>query len=224
MEVEQSISVVNLFHWVRFINKPVDSNTYIFYTSGSNEAIVVDPGDYQSEQVIDFLKVQKLVIRYVILTHEHFDHIWGIIRLAEAFDFEIICSEKCAQRISSEKGNLSLFYDQVGFVINGPTLTIESLDYLLRWNGFVFTFIHTPGHTDSSISFLVENCLLTGDFIIPKRKTITKLPTGNKKDLKRSCTLIEVFMNDVSFKILPGHDVPVDVNPIQFKQILNSIL
>ena len=54
---------------------------------------------------------------YIFLTHEHFDHIWGVNLLKEIYNSHLICSLTCSQKIVNKKKNMSIFYNQVGFEI-----------------------------------------------------------------------------------------------------------
>ena len=64
----------------------------------------------------------------------------------------------------------------------------------------------TPGHSKGSICFLIENCLFVGDTILENKKNITsKMPGGNKNELKESISLIRKLAKSDKLNIFPGH-------------------
>ena len=81
----------------RFVNELMTSNCYLIYDKElSNSCIIIDPGSRYSLQEIDFCEVHELCPQYIILTHEHTDHNWGVNSLREHFpDVQLVCSDVC---------------------------------------------------------------------------------------------------------------------------------
>ena len=63
------------------------TNTYFIYREGENKAIVVDPAD-QGTSIYASLFKNDLKVEGVLLTHGHFDHIWGLSALKGAVNRE----------------------------------------------------------------------------------------------------------------------------------------
>lgn len=189
-----------------FVNSPVTSNCYVLFDRDfGNECIIVDPGSRSEKELIDYLVGESLIPKYIILTHEHFDHCWGVNELVELYQIPIICSELCAEAIKHEKQNCSVFYDNKDcFTINSEALSIESKNSVLFFYGYKIQFYSTFGHTDASVSFVVDKCLFTGDTLIKDEKTVTKLPTGSVEKLKGSLSIYSSFLGK-NFKVFPGH-------------------
>lgn len=126
-----------------FVNHPVTSNCYVLYNKSiGNDCIIIDPGSRNEDELLDFLSKEGIIPTYIILTHEHFDHCWGVNQLLERFDIPIICSQLCAEAIKNEKRNCSVFYDNnEGFTIDSDTLSTESIDNVLRFGGEDIFFI-----------------------------------------------------------------------------------
>ena len=96
----------------QIINSPVTSNCFVLYDKTiSNDCVIVDPGSRSDDVLFAFLEQENLIPKYIILTHEHFDHCWGVKELVERYQIPIICSALCAEAIKSEKRNCSVFYD-----------------------------------------------------------------------------------------------------------------
>ena len=188
------------------VNLPVTSNCYVLFDKAvGNDCIIVDPGSKDEIELFDYLRNEVLTPRFIILTHEHFDHCWGVNQLVDQFHIPIVCSQLCADAIKNEKRNCSVFYDnKEAFIINCETISTESIDYTLEYYGHEIVFFKTPGHTDASISFIVGGFLFTGDTLIKDERTVTKLPTGSMTRLKESKELFR-SMQGKEYMICPGH-------------------
>lgn len=189
----------------QFINNPIPSNCFVIYDSvKKGSCIVVDPGTEDMEEVQVWLLQQELTPEYIILTHEHFDHIWGCDALYNKYNCKIICSKNCADAIKDSKKNLSLFYNQKGFEIKQECIRIEDINYKLDWRNYAITFFSTGGHTDAGICFTIDKYVFTGDTLIKNEKTITKLKTGSKEELLRSLNIIQKLKGN-KYIICAGH-------------------
>jgi glyoxylase-like metal-dependent hydrolase (beta-lactamase superfamily II) len=201
-------------HIKKIVNSPIDSNCYVAYRKDSKKCFIVDPGSANSGLIHDFLKAAGLNPLYILLTHEHFDHIWGVNDLKDVYGSKIICSEACSNAIIHKKKNMSIFYDQVGFESYPADYTIESIDNKLEGD-FSIHFLITEGHTPGSICFLADGNLFTGDTIIPGIKTVTKFPGGNREKLFCSVELLISQFGERTRIIYPGHG-----NPTTFEKSL----
>jgi hydroxyacylglutathione hydrolase len=191
-------------HIQRILNTPVTSNCFVLHESNSAECLIVDPGSNDNSALMAYLTQHNLFPKTVVLTHEHFDHIWGIVGLADQFTFELICNEVCANAIANPKRNLSLYYDQVGFPVLNEVTTVEELNHECSWNGKQFKFIQTPGHSEGSISIQLDEMLFCGDLLIQDEKTVTKLPGGSLTKLKETFNKLKADFNPETL-IHSGH-------------------
>lgn len=190
----------------QIINSPVPSNCFVILDKAvGRECVVVDPGSKSDEELFAFIDGQHLEPKYVILTHEHFDHCWGVNELVGKYQIPIVCSALCAECIQYEKRNCSVFYDNnERFVIISKTIGVESLNYILPFLNTELRFFSSPGHTDASICFAVRNYLFTGDTLIKDIPTVVKLPTGSIDKLKVSYELFLQHQGE-HYVIYPGH-------------------
>jgi hydroxyacylglutathione hydrolase len=186
-------------------NAPIDSNSFVVYTKTNLPCIVIDPGTENCKDLIEFLEGNKLRPDYIFLTHEHFDHIWGINTLKDIYNSKIVSSDNGAQCIIYKKKNMSVFYDQIGFETYPADIKVEEIDYKLDWAGIKIEFITTKGHTDASICIFIENNLFTGDTIIKNIKTVIKLPGGSKVKLLESISLLDNKFRGKQIMVHPGH-------------------
>jgi len=188
----------------KIVNKPIDSNSYVLYTNKNKSCIVIDPGTEDCYELIGFLNDYNLTPEYIILTHEHFDHIWGVNKLKDTFNCKIVCSKYCSEKIIDKKKNMSVFYNQIGFETYHSDITVTNSSKL-KWNASSIQFLETPGHSDGCVCILIENSLFTGDTIIKNLKTVIKLPGGSNSKLKESLELIDNKFYGKQIMIYAGH-------------------
>lgn len=187
----------------KLINKPVDSNTYILSNLEYKHCLIVDPGNPDISKLINYFSVIDKQPLAILLTHEHFDHIYGVNELLKLYpEIKVYGSSKTIERIQNKRKNLSLYYDQLGYEILNANFEVIIEDSI-NISSFHIKILKTTGHTDSSLSYLVEEKLFTGDFLIKDESTVTKFPTGNRLDFLSS---FEKFKGIINASIIyPGH-------------------
>jgi hydroxyacylglutathione hydrolase len=204
----------------KIVNRPVESNCFVLYQARLKSCIVVDPGTSDCYELLNFLRQNQLLPDYIVLSHEHFDHLSGVNKLKDIFSSRIICSKECSSKISDKKKNMSVFYDQVGFQSYTGDIFIEDIDFKLEWGNTFLEFVIAKGHTDASICILTEHALFTGDTIIRNHKTVTKFPGGSKTDLSESIEMLFLRFKGKNLTVYPGHG---DIFPFDELDI-NNIL
>jgi hydroxyacylglutathione hydrolase len=187
----------------RLLNFPVDSNCYIISRPEGRECMLVDPARERGSSLEEYLSARKLSPEYIILTHEHFDHISSVEHLRKKYGCKVIASAACSDRIVDPKKNLSLFYDQQGFSCMAADMIIAH-GCSVQWRDIQVDFYVTPGHSQGGICFRMGNNLFTGDTLMREYKPVVKLPGGNKKELEASISLLlGSFGKDTT--VFPGH-------------------
>ncbi len=180
---------------------PVRTNCFLLEDEKTNEAVLIDPGEKSSE-IEKYIIEEKLVIKYIINTHGHFDHIGG-----NAFFFkkgmELAVHPLSIDLIKS-KGGSSLF----GFEIDPspePTLKLEDGDKILFGNQ-TLEILHTPGHTPGCISIYNKNAgvVFCGDALFFRSIGRTDFPGGNHAQLLKSIRQ-KLYMLPEDTKVYTGH-------------------
>lgn len=161
-------------------NYPIDSSCDVIFDKAFGvDCIIVDPGGEDNYLLYEFLKSESLKPQYIILTHEHFDHCWGVNQLRIDFPtVKLVCTSSCSSAIQNRKKNYSIFYQQPGFELAPADIITDDLPSDLDWQGHHITFISAKGHSASGILCIIDKCLFTGDSLIKDIKTVTKLKTG----------------------------------------------
>ena len=201
---------------IRFVNSPVSSNSYVVFVRENDDCIVIDPGSKNPEELILFLEKHRLTPSFVLLTHEHFDHVWGSNIIKEKYGSKIVCSQRCFEKISTPQNyfNLLYFNDDTYFRIEQVDIIIDDL-FSVNWLGENFQFIKTPGHSSSSICIYMNNALFTGDTIMNGIKTfIKKKHEGSVIEFANSIkTIFEAYSLDTL--VYPGHGDPFYLREVE---------
>lgn len=192
---------------IRFINSPVPSNTYLLRVGDSVSCVVVDPGSKKETELLSYIKNNGLSIDYIILTHEHFDHYWGVNELIKNTGAKVISTRKCAENVKQPSNYFNKFYfnSEEEYDVNRVDMTIEDLGYVLKWHGVDISFMETKGHSPGSMCMSMENVLFTGDTLLLNTKPVLLKRLGSSKiDYKESVSKIfSSFSGDTL--VYPGH-------------------
>ena len=200
------------------VNVPVPSNCFVIYKYRSHYCIVIDPGSKDSSLLGNYLIANQLIPNYVILTHEHFDHIWGVNFLRSKYKSQIITTKATSLNIQSAKKNLSVFYNADEFSTNEADVIIEE-DCVLDLNGISVKLIKTPGHTLGGLTVKIGKDLFVGDLIIKDTPPILKLPGASILDYKSSLYKLSKLCLGNDMVIKCGHGKDIIINKENYDKI-----
>jgi glyoxylase-like metal-dependent hydrolase (beta-lactamase superfamily II) len=186
---------------IRISPRGFGANAYVL-TQDNQTAIVIDPAQ---PRIAEEVKKLGLEVKYVLLTHCHFDHVGGVPALQKA-GAKVVCSRKEKEDIVGKYGDLFDLFGapRVAYTVNTTFEDGEELDLC----GLRVKTLVTPGHTSGSACYLIsdgdEQALFTGDTLFAGTIGRTDFPTGDMatiiQSLKRLMTL------DESLPIYAGHE------------------
>lgn len=186
----------------RMVLSMCQTNCYYVYREGSQEVVFIDPGD-RGVQIYEALKQKGLQVGAILLTHGHFDHIWGANDLRRM----------SGARIYAYEGERDVFGD-ANLNVSAEAGRPETVDVdvyekdgaVLTLCGMTFRLIATPGHTHGSCCYYMEEekVLFVGDTLFEGSVGRTDLPTGSMGTLVRSIKdKLLVLPDEVA--VYPGH-------------------
>lgn len=190
----------------QLINNPVPSNCFVLCDKRfGRDCIVVDPGSDNNSCLYQYLEKEQLMPEYIILTHEHFDHCWGVNDFRDRYpNVKLVCSSICSNAIQSGKKNYSLFHQQPGFELKPADVVLDDINWSLSWNGYDIRFEQSQGHSAAGIIFFIGQYVFTGDTLIKDTKTVTKLKTASKEGLESSLLMLNKEKGK-NLIVCPGH-------------------
>ena len=172
----------------RFDSGLLSSNMYVISENG--HAIVIDP-------CLDVRAAALYDVDWLLTTHEHYDHIFGVNAWKKRSGAPLLCSRACAERIRDPRKNLARNFDAFcvlqsfasawnaaaidpAYVCEAERMFEGSM--LLEWQGHTVRLIEMPGHSPGSIGIWLDNdVLFSGDSLIQGREIELQLPGGSRK-------------------------------------------
>ena len=186
----------------RMVIGSVQTNCYFVYREGGKEVLVFDPAD-RGDHIYETLQKQGFCVKGILLTHAHFDHIWGCNRLKEltgaplyAYEQEKALCEDAALNVSAQAGRACTVAPD-RYLQDGEEITIADM---------TCRTIATPGHTQGSCCYYFgeSGFLIAGDTLFAESVGRTDLPTGSMGVLVRSVKE-KLFALPDETKVYPGH-------------------
>ena len=190
---------------VRFVNSRFTSNTYVIFSTDSENIWVVDPGDFTQVELW-MNQNGKVGIAGVLITHAHFDHIYGANELYEKFPSTTfyVCNQIGIDILYDAKKNGSK-YTEAPFVMNNRAKVNTITPEMNLWDNCIIHNYFTPGHSEDSMCILLGDILFTGDTLIKDIRTVTKLKGGSVDKLQESINWIETLKGK-GIVIYGGHE------------------
>ena len=207
--------IVKTFNFPLFM----DGNCYLVYDENSSEAVLVDCGR-GINKINSYCAEHGLTVKYVLLTHGHFDHIYdgsewqkqgAEIYVHEADEDKLYTQGSMGGRFGLKTGSRYFHADKL---LKGG----EKLDLA----GVRFEVIHTPGHTPGGVCYLADNALFSGDTIFAGSYGRTDFPGGSIDALVSSAAKLFSIDNARNITVYPGHgpvsnlEYEVRNNPINY--------
>ncbi len=183
-------------------NGTMQANCYIVETEKS--AVIIDPG-YLERDISAYIAKNPDKIKFILLTHRHFDHLNATMAVKKLTGAKIVINELDEGGLYSDLlslGNMAGgFYGKADpdahadiYVDEGDTVTAGDM---------VFKVLYTPGHSEGGVCYLTENILFSGDTLFKGSIGRTDFPSSNNAEMRASLDRLAQLPEDTV--VYPGH-------------------
>lgn len=185
----------------QFVLGAIENNNYLLIDETSKEAVLIDctQEDGDIEKV---LQEYNAKLKFILLTHGHFDHVLGVNYFKNKYNCQVLLHEADKELVE----RMPEFAQNFGL----PPAEPQKIDKYIKDGDIIklgqneFKVIHTPGHTQGCVCYLVNDDIFTGDTLFYECVGRTDLPGGSFKQIVSSIKE-KLFVLDDNIKVYPGH-------------------
>ncbi len=180
---------------------PESCNTYIIGNEGE-KAIVIDPGSNKNACLDKYLDKHHSGLSAILLTHGHYDHIYGLKNLTHKAPIYMAYEE--IDFLSDPSLNLTAYFDSELVIENVDVVSLFDMQSI-SINNLDIVVVKTPFHTIGSVCFYFKelNALFSGDTLFHLGIGRSDLPTGSSKMINSSLKKLTTLSKDTI--VYPGH-------------------
>lgn len=201
-----------------FVEGPIDANNYLIIDEKSNESALIDCSS-DREEFISAVKKTGTKLKYIFLTHGHFDHILGVQTFKQEFNAIAYLSEKDLNQVNFAPQMLAMF--------GGGLTKFETPVYNFINDGDEFKLgeytikaISTPGHTKGGMCYLIDGKLFSGDTLFQRSVGRCDLLDGNLDEIIKSVKE-KLFTLPDDTEVFTGHGAKTTIG---YEKKYNEIL
>lgn len=182
-------------------NSPASTNTYLIWDEDTKDAWIIDASS-KTKPFIDKIEEEGLKIKYLMLTHSHWDHILSLDFWREKYGVKVVAHKNSKDYLEDSRINMSFKYSDIPDISTHADIYLEGEE----GNFDIFEYYYTPGHSYDHLMYKLGNKLIfSGDLIFRESIGRTDIYGAKFEDLKSSILNIVYSKFDDETILLPGH-------------------
>ena len=181
---------------------PIEANTYVLFDEKSKEALIIEAsGDANAiKQELDALGAN---LKYILLTHGHFDHVFGVNDVKKLYpDAKVFIHKE--DEVLTQNITLQCAHFGIDGVEKPEIDEYIDEDTKLSIGDIEIKVIHTPGHSKGSVCYLLGDNLFSGDTLFFEEIGRCDLFGGSFSEIEKSIRN-KLFTLDRNITVHPGH-------------------
>ena len=175
------------------------NNCFLLVDDSTNQSALIDCSEF-SEKMTDLIGDTDL--KYILLTHGHYDHILGAKAVKEKYGCQLAISKEDAPMLTSARHSLAAFAGAKQNSVE-PDLLLTDGDVITLGNTEI-KVMSTPGHTKGSVCYLSDGALFSGDTLFRASCGRTDFPGGSWEEMQQSLRRLAAL--DGNPTVYTGHD------------------
>ena len=189
-----------------FAVMPFDENCYVVFDE-TREGIVIDPGG-MADEILSYIREEKLSIKAVLNTHGHCDHIGADDAIRDVTEAPLCIHKEDAPMLGDTKLNLSAF---MGFRASARAAErLLSAGDEISFGQSKLKVLHTPGHSKGGVCFVGGGVAFTGDTLFAGSIGRSDFPGGSEAELIGNIKKQLLVLPDDT-KVYAGHGPSSDI-------------
>lgn len=185
----------------QFVHGYLENNNYLLIDEATKEAVLID-ATQESQELENFINESGAKLKYILLTHGHFDHILGADGIRNKFGAKVLMHE-ADKPVLADTHKIALEFN-IGDIQAPKIDEYINEQSIIKLGEKEIKVIHTPGHTAGGVCYFVDNKLFSGDTVFYESVGRTDLLTGSFNQIKASIEQ-KIFTLDDNIEIYPGH-------------------
>ena len=199
------------------------ATTYLVFDKKSNEAVLIDCTCCVDE-IKKFIEKEKLNLKYILITHGHFDHVYCISKMKKYFPLAPIMLHKDDIELLNQVSLQCSMEEIAQIEVPCADALVDEKTKNLNIGGIQIKVLCTKGHSKGCVCYLIDDMLFSGDTLFKESYGRCDLFGGDFEEIKHSIKDKLFILND-NIKVFPGHGNSTTIghekkcNPIVFDNV-----
>ena len=191
-----------------FVFPPLNNHNYLVLDSESKEGVLFDCS-VPNDEVMKFVENQGAILKMILLTHGHFDHVMGVNYFWEKHHIPTYVHENDLPLLQ-EINNYTRYANMTEKVPVPKVDGTFNASTIFKLGKYPIRIISTPGHTKGCTCFLIDDILISGDTLFMGTYGRTDLPTSSPEAMKQSLKRLFRELPGTT-RVYPGHGHPTTI-------------
>lgn len=179
------------------------ATTYLVYDKESKEGVLIDC-TCAVDEILNFIKQQNINLKYILITHGHFDHVYCLAEFKEKFPQIQVLMHKDDMPLLNQVANQCSMTGVEEIKVPCIDALINDDTKNLKIGNSEIKIIHTKGHSKGGVCYLIGDNLFSGDTLFKTSIGRCDLFGGDIKEIEHSIKE-KLFKLDDSITVYPGH-------------------
>jgi len=202
---------------ISYPNGIYGATTYLVYDKNSKDAALIDCTS-SIDEISNKIKNENLNLKYILITHGHFDHVYCLSKMKEKFPQALIMMHKDDLPLLNQVETQCNMAGVANIQLPCIDGLLDEASKNLNLGGNKIKIIHTKGHSKGGVCYLINNYLFSGDTLFQNSIGRCDLFGGSIEEIEKSIKEKLFTLPDDTI-VYPGHG---DFTTIKYEKQFNQ--